>query len=90
MTDIQKDVSLKMKLRENKAVGVNQSRKLIKSGLAESVCIAKDADSCIMSEFKTLCHQFGVPIQETGTMAQLGQRCGIDVKCAVYAQAKKR
>ena len=82
--------SLKVKLRDGKAVGLNQSKKLIKSGFAEMVCIANDADGYIYNEIKSLCCQYDVPFDDSKSMAVLGQVCGIDVGCAVYAVCKKR
>lgn len=82
--------SLKVKLREGKAVGLNQSKKLIKSGFAESVCIACDADTHIREEIKSLCRAYGVSFDDSKNMVSLGQVCGIDVGCAVYAVCKIR
>lgn len=82
--------ALKVKLRDGKAIGLNQSRKLIKAGLAEKVCIANDADNYIRDEIKALCHTHGIVPDESETMSALGKICGIDVDCAVYAVSKIR
>ena len=80
--------ALKIKLRDGKAVGLNQTKKLLKAGLAETVYIAVDADGHIREEIKAMCHAGGVKVDETKNMAALGQICGIDVDCAVYAVSK--
>lgn len=82
--------TLKVKLRDGKAIGLNQSKKLIKAGLAETVCIANDADGRIQDEIKVLCHAHGIVPDDSETMAMLGKICGIDVDCAVYAISKIR
>lgn len=82
--------ALKVKLKDGRAIGFNQSKKLIKSGFAETVCIACDADGFIRDEIKALCHAHGVATDESKTMTAMGQICGIDVGCAVYAVCKIR
>lgn len=82
--------ALKVKLRDGKAVGLNQTKKLIKAGFAETVYIAADADGYIRDEIKALCRSHGVSADESKSMAVLGQICGIDVNCAVYAVCKIR
>ena len=82
--------ALKVKLRDGKAVGLNQTKKLIKSGFAECVYLANDADSYIREEVRAMCRTNGVRIDESKNMAALGQICGIDVDCAVYAVCKNR
>ena len=82
--------ALRIKLRDGKAVGLNQTKKLLKSGLAEIVYIAVDADGHIREEIKAMCRAGNVKVDETKNMAALGQICGIDVDCAVYAVSKIR
>lgn len=82
--------ALKVKLRDGKAIGLNQSKKLIKAGLAETVFVANDADGRIRDEIKALCHAHDIVPNESETMANLGKICGIDVDCAVYAVSKIR
>jgi len=82
--------ALKLKLRDGKAVGLNQAKKLIKAGFAEIVYVASDADGHIREEIKAMCRVGGVKVDETKNMAALGKVCGIDVNCAVYAVSKIR
>lgn len=82
--------ALKVKLRDGKAVGLNQTKKLLKAGLAETVYIAVDADGHIREEIKAMCRAGNVKVDETQNMSALGRECGIDVDCAVYAVSKIR
>lgn len=82
--------ALKVKLKDGRAVGLNQSKKLIKAGFAELVCIACDSDGFLREEIKSLCRAHGVTVDESKNMAALGKICGIDVGCAVYAVCKTR
>lgn len=65
------------------AVGLNTSKKLIKSGGAAKVLLGSDCSPFIREEIVTLAGEHGVPVDETFTMSELGERCGIDVGCAV-------
>ena len=82
--------ALKVKLKDGRAVGLNQSKKLIKAGFAELVCIGSDADGYLREEIKSLCRAHGVSVDDSKNMAALGKICGIDVDCAVYAVCKIR
>ncbi|MBQ9940922.1 MAG: ribosomal L7Ae/L30e/S12e/Gadd45 family protein [Clostridia bacterium] len=81
---------LKVKLKDGKAVGLNQSKKLIKSGFAQMAYVANDADSRLREEIKNLCRNHSVRVDETMNMAALGKMCGIDVDCSVCATTKIR
>ena len=72
-----------LKNAKNIAVGLNTSKKLIKSGGAEKVLLGSDCSPFIREEIFGLSEKYGVPVDETFTMAELGERCGIDVGCAV-------
>ena len=68
--------------------GFNQSKKCIRSGRAEHVYVAFDADSRILSEIISLCERFGVTLDRSKTKSELGALCGIEVDCAVCAFLK--
>jgi len=67
----------------NKAVGLNQTKKAVKSGTAKKVYAAYDADESFIASVKRLCESSGVPIDLSATMAELKFACQIDVDCAV-------
>ena len=66
-----------------KAVGLNQTKKAIKSGTAKKIYAAHDADESFIASIKRLCEDGGVPIDLSATMAELKFACQIDVDCAV-------
>ena len=65
------------------AVGLNTSKKLIKSGGAAKALLANDCSPFIKAEITALADEYGVPTDESHTMEELGKKCGIDVGCAV-------
>jgi large subunit ribosomal protein L7A len=71
-----------------KVIGVKQSRKAIKEGLAAHVYTALNAQSHIIAPILELCAQMGVPVTKIETMEELGEACGIDVGAAVTAVLK--
>ena len=66
-----------------KAVGLNQTKKAIKSRTAKKIYVAHDADESFIASIKRLCEDGGVPIDLSATMAELKFACQIDVDCAV-------
>ncbi|MCL2085031.1 MAG: ribosomal L7Ae/L30e/S12e/Gadd45 family protein [Oscillospiraceae bacterium] len=77
-----------MMSRTNRVVGLKQSRKAVRDGLAEYVIIARDADERVRLPFERLCAQSGVRVEYADTCAGLGKACGIDVGAAVAAALK--
>jgi len=71
-----------------KAVGLNQTKKAVKSGAAEKVYAAHDADENFLAQVRRLCEENNVPLDLGAAMAELKEACGIDVDCAVCAVIK--
>ena len=70
---------------KEKVIGVKQSRKAIREGRACQVFVACDADPAITEPVAQSCADAGIPVEETYTMAQLGQACRITVGASVVA-----
>lgn len=70
---------------KEKVIGVKQSRKAIRDGLAKQVYLACDADPAITGPVAAACADRGIPADGTHTMAQLGQACRIAVGASVVA-----
>ena len=70
---------------KEKVIGVKQSRKAIREGRARQVFVACDADPAITEPVVQSCAAAGIPVEETYTMAQLGQACRITVGASVVA-----
>ena len=68
--------------------GVTQSKKLIKSSAVKRAYIACDAEEKVTNSIADLCSEFGVEIDDTHTLEELGRMCGIEVKCAVCVALK--
>ena len=68
--------------------GVTQSIKLIRSDAVKLAYIACDAEEKITSSVTDLCEEHDVEVDGTHTLEELGQLCGIDVKCAVCVALK--
>lgn len=71
-----------------KVVGVKQSQKAVREGLANTVFIAKDAENRVIRPIEALCNENNVPIVMVDSMQQLGQAVGIDVGAAVAVMLK--
>lgn len=69
-----------------KVVGVKQSKKVIASGGAQAVYIAKDAEMRVLRPIIELCGQKNIDVTEIPTMEELGKAAGIDVGAAVVVQ----
>ena len=69
-------------------VGLKQSVKAVKSGMAARAFVASDADTHVKTPFIAACEQNGVEIEYYPTCEQLGQACGIDVGAAVAVVKK--
>jgi large subunit ribosomal protein L7A len=73
------------KIQGKKAVGVKQTLKVIKSGIAKTVYIARDAEVKVVKPIEDLCSQNNIEIIHVDTMKELGSMCGIDVGAATAA-----
>ena len=83
-------VSLLSELRgRDKVIGVKQSRRAIRDGLAQQVFLAADADPALTGPLAEQCLSLGVPVENGCTMRELGQAAGIQVGAAVVTLLKK-
>lgn len=71
-----------------KVVGVKQSKKAIREGIAKTVFVADDAEQRVIRPIRELCCEQGVPLSEVPTMVELGDAAGIDVGAAVVTLLK--
>lgn len=71
-----------------KAVGVKQTAEAVKSGSAQTVYIAGDADSALTRPIAELCRTHGTELIYVGSKKELGRACGIDVPSAAAAVLK--
>ena len=72
-----------------KVIGVKQSRRAIRDGLARQVFLAADADPALTEPLPEQCRSQGVPVEKSCTMRELGQAAGIQVGAAVVTLLKK-
>ena len=78
------------KLRtEEKVMGVKQSRRAVRDGLAQLVFLACDADPALTDPFAQQCAAADVPVEIRFTMRELGQAAGLQVGAAVATILKK-
>lgn len=68
--------------------GLNRAKKAMKNGTAAKVYLATDADAHFTAAVTALAEEYGVPMEATHTMAELGALSGIDVGCAVCVLEK--
>lgn len=73
------------RLEGNKVVGVKQTVKAIKNGIAKTIYIAKDADDKLIQSVKVLIDENSLEVVYVNTMKDLGKLCGIDVGAATAA-----
>ncbi|MCL2740776.1 MAG: ribosomal L7Ae/L30e/S12e/Gadd45 family protein [Oscillospiraceae bacterium] len=59
--------------------GVRQAVRAVGAGTAARVYIAADAEEKVTLPLRRLCGEKGVPVTEVGTMAELGEACGLKV-----------
>lgn len=64
------------------AVGLKQVRKAVRSGTAERVFYAADADPMVLEPLLQECADASVPCEQVQSMRILGARCGIAVGAA--------
>lgn len=66
-------------------IGTKQTLKLLESGKATQVFVAKDADPRVTAKVIQLCKKTGVSLTFVDTMKSLGKACGIEVGAATAA-----
>lgn len=75
----------KEKLAGKLCIGTKQTSRLVESGKASEVFVARDADPKITERVVDLCRQKGIPVTYVDSMKQLGKACGIEVGAAMAA-----
>ncbi len=68
-----------------RVIGVKQSRRAIRDGLAKEVFLASDADPELIAPLLAMCRRGDIPVTTQYTMRELGQAAGIQVGAAVAA-----
>ena len=71
--------------KERIVVGVKQLRKALKSGRAQHVFLAENADPALTEPIEQMCLEKGVELTWVPSMADLGRACGIEVGAAAAA-----
>ena len=74
---------------KEKVIGVKQSRRAVRDGLALRVFLAADADPALTAPLAEQCRSQGIPVEAGCTMRELGQAAGIQVGAAVVTLLKK-
>ncbi len=72
----------------NKKIGIKQSLKAVRTGAAEALFIAKDAEQYVVRSVVELAEENNVPIIYIETMLDLGKACNIDVGAATAVIVK--
>lgn len=71
----------------SRVIGVNQSLKIIRSGKAKKVILAKDADASFINKIKNEIRKVGgVEIDARYDSSQLAQAAGVDVPTAIITE----
>lgn len=78
----------KLRARE-KVIGAKQSRRAVRSGQAQMLFLASDADPALTKPLEEQCLDRQIPVVTEFTMRELGQAAGIQVGAAVVALLKK-
>ena len=66
-------------------MGSKQLRKALNAGRASYVYLAENADPAITEPIEEMCRELHIQITWVRTMAELGQKCGIEVGAAAAA-----
>jgi large subunit ribosomal protein L7A len=74
---------------KHKTVGTKQTMRLVESGKASLVFVARDADPRLTGKIVNLCKKSGVKVTWVDSMKQLGKACGIEVGAAMAATAQE-
>ena len=69
-------------------VGVKQTVKAVKRNEVEEVLLAHDCDECMAMEMLEVCLEYGIPVNRTYTMQELGELGCIKVKSAALGILK--
>ena len=72
-----------------KVIGVKQSRRAVRDGLAQEVFLACDADPALTEPLEAQCQVAGIAVSTEFTMKELGHAAGIHVGAAVVTLLKK-
>lgn len=67
------------------SIGTKQTTRLVESGKAVEVFVARDADPRITQKIINLCKKTGIQVTYVDSMKQLGKACGIEVGAAMAA-----
>ena len=78
----------KVSQAKNLIIGTKQTVKALRTGNAETVIIALDADSTITSKVIDAAKEYSVPIDYVASMRLLGKACKIDVGAAAVVIMK--
>ncbi len=73
----------------HKVAGARQTRRVLNQGRAKRLFLAADADPRVLEPVARLAGELGVRAQIVPTRKQLGEICGIPVRCAVAASLKE-
>ncbi len=80
------DQSVSAQIKGHKVVvGAKQLKKVLSSGAASQVFLAKNADPALTGPLEAMCLINGVSCTWVADMADLGCACGIDVGAAAAA-----
>lgn len=66
-------------------VGVKQTKKAVKDGLAQTVFVADDAEQRVIRPIIDLCGETNTTVIHVQSMRELGQACGIEVGASAAA-----
>lgn len=72
-----------------KVVGLKQTKKAVKEGLAVKVYLARDAEERVLRPIYELCRESSVPVEMADSMDELGAACGIEVGAAAVAEIRE-
>lgn len=78
------------KLPVNRVVGAKQTLRAIKSGNADTVYLAENADVKVAMPIVDACRECSVELVYIPTMKSLGELCGIDVNAATACVIKNQ
>ena len=71
-----------------RVIGLKQSRKAVRDGVALCAYVALDAEERVRLPFIELCAEFGVPVVDFPAMKVLGEAVEIDIGSAVVVTLK--
>lgn len=68
-----------------KVVGLNQTKQAVRSGRAETVFVAEDAEVRVVQPLLDLCREHGTEVVSVPSMKALAKECKVDVPTACAA-----